>query len=63
MKPEIKLVTDRVVITMPNGDEFKISCSDTAIYVNLYSDNGDLLVKPKASNEVAITSIDVGRKL
>jgi len=59
MRPEILLVRDHVEIKLPNGDTYRINAYDKSITINLQSDNGTMLIKPRVSNEVSITSIEL----
>jgi hypothetical protein len=58
-EPEIKLVRSHVEIDMPNGDSYTINVTKNAIYINLQSDDRSLVVRPRVSNEVALTAIEI----
>jgi hypothetical protein len=58
-EPEIKVVRSHVEIDMPNGDSYTIKVTKNAIYINLQSDDRSLVVRPRVSNEVALTAIEI----
>jgi hypothetical protein len=58
-EPQIKMVRSHVEIEMPNGDRYSIKATNNAIYINLQSDDRSLVVRPRVSNEVALTAIEI----
>jgi hypothetical protein len=50
-----------VEITLPNGDNYRLACSESCIDVNSNSnwDGKDLIIRPRVSNEIRIQAIGI----
>lgn len=45
-----------VIITVPNGNTYRLSVSDSTDEITVLSDDGTIIIKPCVSNEIKITN-------